>query len=285
MFSDYFKLKLNPFGETPNTRFFFKSKSHVDAISQILNAIKGGHGFSTITGEVGVGKTILSRMLLNYLGKHLPSALILNPIMNQLELLTAIREEFKIEAPTEKTVKSEYDQIAKFLIETAINKKKSVLIVDEAQRLSFDAFEAVRLLSNLETEDQKLMHIILVGQPELNMKLGEFELRQLNQRISVRAKISALNQDEVAAYIKHRIEISGGANFVRFETSACKLIFERTGGVPRLINFLVEEALIKAEASQTRLIEDTLILEISPAKKPKWRMIFEKSIWNKGPSL
>ncbi len=275
MYSSYFKLKLNPFGETPNTQFFFKSKSHVDSISQILNSIKMGHGFSSITGEVGVGKTILSRMLLNYLHKHIPTALILNPIVNQIELLSAIREEFKIPAPNEISAKSEYDQISKFLIDTAIQRKRSVVIIDEAQRLSFDAFEAVRLLGNLETEERKLLHIILVGQPELNSKLEQFELRQLNQRMSARAKVEALALNEVEEYIRHRIELAGGSNFVRFESSACRLIAQCTGGVPRLINFFAEAALIRAEAAQIRLIEAKHIVELSPMPKRKWVDVFK----------
>ncbi len=278
MYSEYFKLKSNPFGETPNTQFFFKSRSHIESISQILNAIKMGHGFSTITGEVGVGKTMISRMLLNYLGQYIPTALILNPIMNQTELLGSIREEFKISAASESSVKSEYDQISKFLIETAKSKRKSVLIIDEAQRMSFDAFEAVRLLGNLETEERKLMHIILIAQPELNSKLQDFELRQLNQRISVRANIEALTIIEVEEYIRHRIELVGGANFVRFETESCQMIANCTGGVPRLINFLAESILVKAEASKIRLIDESIIREMTLTPKRKWLDLFRNSM-------
>jgi len=280
MYSDYFKLKFNPFGETPNTKLFFKSKSHVEAISQILEAIKQGHGFSTITGEVGVGKTILSRMLLNYLGRRIPTALILNPVVNQAELLQSIREEFKISDPVESTIKSEYDQISKFLIETGAAKKISVLIIDEAQRLTFEGLEAVRLLSNLETEERKLIHIILVGQPEMNMKLNEFEFRQLNQRIRVRAKIEVLSSHEVESYLRYRIDLAGGANFVRFEPAACQLIAAHAKGVPRLINFLAEAAVARAEVCKMRLIDTKLVRNILPQPKQAWSHFFK---FGRGP--
>lgn len=279
MFSEFFKLSVNPFSETPNTRFFYRGDSHVAALDQILGSIRNGKGFSLLTGEVGVGKTLLSRMLLNYLQKLTPTALVLNPILNTSELLSAIREEFNLPQPTHLSVKSEYDQLSKFLIETASAKKRAVLIIDEAQRLTFEGFEAVRLLSNLETEDRKLLQIILIGQPELKAKLEQFDLRQLNQRIAIRTEIKPLNAPEVDLYIRARIEKAGGSCFIRFEERATALVAKQSGGVPRLINFYCERILSLAEQEKTRLVDVALIeralsikqTQVTKPSKFKWR--------------
>jgi type II secretory pathway predicted ATPase ExeA len=272
MFSEFFKLKVNPFGETPNTRFFFKSNSHVAALDKVITALREGKGFTLITGEVGVGKTMLSRLLLGYLQKRTPTALILNPVLCQQDLLTSIREELKLPAPETITIKSEYDQLVKFLIETAAAKKRTVLFIDEAQRLSFEGLEAVRLLSNLETEDRKLLQIILIGQPELNTRLEQHELRQLNQRISVRTELQPLKADEVESYIKHRIEAAGGANFIRFDAGACQLIAKSSKGIPRLINSICEQVLTKAKTERVRLIDASFVTPLLPKEKRKnWK--------------
>ena len=269
MYSDFFKLKVNPFGETPDTRFFFRSQSHVAALDLVIAAIRESKGFSLITGEVGVGKTVLSRVLLNYLQARTPTALILNPLVSQHDLFTSIREEYKLPPPTDSSIKAEYDQLSKFLLDTATAKKRSVLIIDEAQRLSFDGLEEVRLLSNLETEERKLLQIILIGQPELKTKLDSFELRQLNQRISAKTDLTPLSESDVETYIKHRIEIAGGLNFLRFETNACTLIAGLTYGVPRLINILCEHIVSIAERDKVRLVDSALIKRMFPAQFTK----------------
>jgi general secretion pathway protein A len=275
MYSDFFKMRINPFGETPDTRFFFKSQSHVVALECAISAIRDGKGFTLITGEVGMGKTILSRILLNFLQKRTPTALVLNPVLDQHDLLITIREEFKLEAPKELGLKGEYDQISKFLIETANAKKRSVLIIDEAQKLTFDGLEAVRLLSNLETEDRKLLQIILIGQPELKTRLEQFELRQLSQRITVRADLTPMSANDVDAYIRHRIEISGGSNFVRFDDEASRLVAKLSLGVPRVINYLCERVLSKAEKSQVRLIDGGFVQALQPARARRgWKDFF-----------
>jgi general secretion pathway protein A len=283
MYSDFFKMRMNPFSETPDTRFFFKSESHVAALDSAVSAIRDGKGFTLITGEVGVGKTILSRVLLNFLNKRTPTALVLNPVLNQHDLLTTIREEFKLEAPKEPGLKGEYDQISKFLIETAQAKKRTVLIIDEAQKLTFEGLEAVRLLSNLETEERKLLQIILIGQPELESRLEQFELRQLSQRINVRAKLAPMPALRVDAYIRHRVEISGGTNFVRFDEEACAVLTKLSSGVPRVINFLCERVIAQAEKQKVRLISAEFVLSLQPVRpKRSWKDIFNLG---KGPDL
>lgn len=274
MYSEFYKLRVNPFGETPDTRFFFRAESSVQSLDLALGAIRSGKGFTLLTGEVGVGKTILSRLLLNYLQKRTPTALILNPVLSQLELLTSIREEFKIPAPSVVSIKSEYDQLSKFQIETAQAQKRSILIIDEAQRLTFEGLEAVRLLSNLETEERKLLQIVLIGQPELKARLEEFDLRQLNQRISVRSELGPLKAHEVESYIKHRIEFAGGANFVRFESDAVAWIARASGGVPRVVNALCEQAIVHAERDKARLIDAAMLRRILPGfVEPRWRSL------------
>jgi general secretion pathway protein A len=274
MFSEFFKLKVNPFGDTPNARFFFKSDSHVQALEAVLSAIRRGKGFAMVTGEVGTGKTMLTRMLISYLQSRMPTALILNPIVSQLDLLTSVREELKLAAPAEISVKGEYDVITKFLLETAQKKKRTVLFIDEAQRLSFEAFEAVRLLSNLETEEHKLLQVILIGQPELKTQLDQHSLRQLLQRITVETTVGPLKtQEAVRGYITHRLEIAGGANFIRFDDAAFALITKASKGIPRLINTLCEKILIRAEADKVRFI-DIAFLEamFGAAPKSKWKI-------------
>ena len=277
MYSEFFKLRANPFSETPETKFFFKAASHVRAIDTLMTSIKSGKGFTAVTGEVGVGKTIVSRLMLNYLAKLTPTALILNPVVNQHELLRAIRGEFRLSRPADGSFQSEHDELAKFLLSTAKAGKRSVLIIDEAQRLTFEGFECVRLLSNLETESKKLLQIILVGQPELKDKLESFDLRQLNQRISSRAVIDPLGESETEFYIKHRIEIAGGANFVRFESDAVKAITKASGGVPRLINQYCEKSLEIAGQMNKRLIDAKMVKQaLAGPSMSLWRLPFPK---------
>lgn len=273
MFSEFYKLAQNPFSETPDTKFYFKSKAHVAALDRVMSAIRNGKGFTLVTGEVGTGKTIFSRLFLNFLQKRIPTALVLYPALSQYELFTAIREEFKLPAPSEKSIKGEYDQIARFLIETASTKKRAVLIIDEAQRLTFDGLEAVRLLSNLETEERKLLQIVLIGQPELKTRMQEFELRQLAQRISVQVELNALSAEEVEEYLKHRIEIAGGANFVRFDPEAVMAIARKSRGIPRLINFICEDILARSEREKIRLIAGDQVKHLAPdraARRFRW---------------
>ena len=261
MFSGFYKLKINPFGETPDTRFYFKSDAHQAALKDLAWMITQGKGFALLTGDVGTGKTLLCRMLLKVLAARAHTALVLHPILNGPELLEAIADDFQIPKTnnTQMTMKMRLDQLNAFLMKNALNGRRSVLIIDDAQSLNSESLEIVRILSNLETEDAKLLQIILVGQPELKETLQRPELRQLGQRISVAPTLHPLSPQQVEDYIQFRIELAGGANFVRFQPKAVQAIYEASKGVARLINKYCEAALEMGKESSSRLISAEIV--------------------------
>jgi general secretion pathway protein A len=280
MFSSFYKLKINPFGETPDSRFYFKSDSHQAALKDLAWMITQGKGFALLTGDVGTGKTLLCRMLLKVLSARAHTALILHPMLNGPELLETIADDFQISKTSQApmTTKMRLDQLNAFLMKNALNRRKSVLIIDDAQCLNAESLEMVRILSNLETESSKLLQIILVGQPELKDTLQKPELRQLGQRISVAPSLVAFNVAQVEEYIQYRIEVAGGGNFVRFQPKALNAIFEASKGVPRLINKYCEAALEIGKESNSRLISPEIVsdaikssggIEVIP-KKRSW---------------
>ncbi len=256
MFSSFFRLKENPFGETPNARFFFRSENHLKALERIVQALKGGKGFFMLTGEVGTGKTILSRTLHHVLTPELNVGIILQPVLTGDGLIEWIADELGAPVVEEKEdSKVQLDRLNEWLIKKADEGKQSIIIIDEAQRLGLDSLELVRLLSNLETEDKKLLQIVLVGQPELKNKLNQYQLRQLRQRLSGVAELLPLSLDETHCYIKHRLDVSGGSNFISFDEKAIRWVYQQTNGVPRLVNFCGEIVLQEAERFQCRRID------------------------------
>lgn len=267
MFSDFFNLKENPFGETPNTKFFFKSKVHDFAFKEISSVIQSGKGFGLVIGEVGLGKTILCRMFLNYLKNEADTALVFNPTTEPLELINVIANDFN--APEfEKNNRSwryPLDRLTSFLLSNAEKNKKSILFIDEAQAFSSQTLETIRLLSNLETEKQKLLQIILIGQPELKQKLEQQDLRQLKQRISTLVEIGPMDLADTGNYIRHRIEVAGGANFLKLQDDAIKLIFTQTRGIPRVINFLCESLINRAEKEKLRILNKNFVKRCLPS--------------------
>lgn len=269
-YSQFFNLALNPFGETPDAGFYFDSKTHNHALNQLEWAVEQRRGFTLLTGEVGTGKTLVSRMLLSEIGQTANTALILYPKLTDLELLAAISAEFEIpcdEGP--RTIKQYLDQLNAFLLEGAAAGKQSVLIIDEAQNLPLQTLETIRLLSNLETEREKLLQIILVAQPELRTQLETPKLRQLNQRICVSLNLEPFSAQETERYIKHRLETAGNGNLIRFDSEAMRLIHERAGGIPRRINKYCEMILLSAQKRQTRLIDRKFAREILDGVNPK----------------
>lgn len=268
----YFHLKHDPFGETPDPRFFFESATHCAAIEGLLASIRSGQGFSLLTGEVGTGKTLVTRILFSALGEQTDSALIFYPRCNEAELLGSICEELEIPAgenPGDITAKASLERLNKFLLENAARGRRTLLVIDEAQNLPLGTLETVRLLSNLEAGDRKLLHILLVAQPELRDRLAARELRQLRQRLGTDIQLAALSEAETAAYVNHRIDRAGGANFVRFEDSALRLLHKLTGGVPREINRHGHELLAYAAAAEIRLVTARVIREWSEARRPR----------------
>ena len=257
-YSSFHNLKENPFSETPDTRYFFDVASHGVALSGLVSAIADGKGFSLLTGQIGSGKTLLSRVLLNGLREQVNGALVIHPFLGQSEVLSAILEEFQIYIPQDTSqplLKTQLDRLNTFLLAQAANKKRCVLVIDDAQKLSPEALETVRLLSNLETEREKLLQIILIGQPELKQLLQSNQLKQLEQRISGHFEISGFNLQETELYVQHRIHIAGGTNFIRFQPKALSYLHKVSGGVPRLINRYCSAAISHAQKLNIHLIE------------------------------
>ncbi len=249
MYLDYYGLTEPPFDITPNPRFLFYSAKHREAYNHLLYGIRERKGFVQLTGEVGAGKTTLCRAMLEQLDGNYSTALILNPILNADELMKAVAIEFGLDVRG----MDRLDTIAKindFLLWNVEQGKDTVLIIDEAQNLTEELLEQVRLLSNLETDNRKLLQIVLMGQPELRDRLNSPNLRQLRQRITVRYHLSPLSQDEISHYIQHRLQVSGAKGTPHFTKPALWRIHHYTGGIPRLVNAVCDKALLAGFVNQ-----------------------------------
>jgi general secretion pathway protein A len=244
MYLDYYQLKHAPFDITPNPRFLFHSSKHREAFNHLLYGIRERKGFVQLTGEVGAGKTTLCRALLDQLDPHFSTALILNPVLSADELMQAIATEFGLNVQGEDR-RGTVAAISEFLLRQLEFGKETVLIIDEAQNLTEDLLEQVRLLSNIETDDRKLLQIVLMGQPELRDRLNSPRLKQLRQRITVRFHLAPLSRVEVAQYIHHRLQISGATKGAPcFTMPAIWRLFNYSGGIPRLVNAVCDKALL-----------------------------------------
>jgi general secretion pathway protein A len=247
MYASFFGLNEKPFSITPDPRYLFLSERHAEALAHLVYGINEAGGFIQLTGEVGTGKTTVVRSLLAQAPKNAEIALILNPRMTPAEFLLAICEELGITvAPASaNSLKDLVDLLSRHLLKAHADGKRIVLVVDEAQNLAPEVLEQVRLLTNLETETQKLLQIILIGQPELRELLGRTELRQLAQRITGRYHLDPLSGDEAAAYVRHRLRVAGSTREI-FTHGALREIQRLSGGVPRLINIICDRALLGA---------------------------------------
>ncbi len=258
MYLDFYQLREPPFNITPDPRFLYFSPNHQEAFNHLLFGIHQRKGFIELTGEVGAGKTTVCRKLLEELGPNYHTAVILNPCLTGSMLLRAITAELNI------TVKGR-DRLAcllalnEFVLQQTEAGSDVVLIIDEAQDLSDELLEQVRLLSNLETDHQKLMQIVLMGQPELRDKLAQPALRQLRQRITVRYHLKPLNETETAAYIQHRLTTAGGNGRPHFDSAAIQAIYDYSGGIPRMINAVCDKALLAGFVQQTDRLDGRLI--------------------------
>ena len=247
MYEQYYGLSEKPFSLTPDTDFFYQSFTHQEALNVLLVAIKSGDGFIKVTGEVGTGKTLLCRKLLDALDTQYNTVYIPNPYMSCNALLEAVVTEMGI---VDKLDKEKYLAcINENLLDTARQSKTTVIILDEAQSLPEESLEAIRLLSNLETEKSKLVQIILFGQPELDDKLAQSNIRQLQQRIMHAYELKPLNQSSINAYLQHRIRSAGYTGPELFDTAAQNLLFKISHGVPRVINVLCNKAMMLSYAS------------------------------------
>jgi len=246
MYQIYFGLAEAPFSIAPDPRYLYMSQRHQEALAHLLYGVNGGGGFVLLTGEVGAGKTTVCRCLLEQIPASCDVAYIFNPKLTVAELLSTICAEFGIECPSGNTsIKVFIDCINAYLLDAHARGRHTVLIIDEAQNLSADVLEQMRLLTNLETNQRKLLQIILLGQPELATMLAQPELRQLAQRIIARYHLGPLTKQEVAAYVRHRLEVSGTQRQL-FPTALMGKLYRLSGGIPRIINVLCDRALLGA---------------------------------------
>ena len=311
MYLDFFKLKEKPFSLTPDPRFLYLSENHRQALDHLTYGIREHEGFILIVGDIGTGKTTICRELLDRLDKNVASALILNPMLSERDLLEAIVQDFDIrldiagregetgeeslkifeslDSETQNalelnplmpgksvlenilkkvepgrrsrlTKKELIDQLNAHLLKLAEKDGNAVLIIDEAQNLSPQVLEQIRILSNLETTKQKLLQIALVGQLELKRKLEQPDLRQLNQRISIRYRLKPLIYEETKRYVEHRLFVAGSNSSVTFTDEAYRNIYHYSSGVPRLVNLICERCLLAAYVDQVRTVDSDLVL-------------------------
>ena len=245
MYNNFFGFKEKPFKLVPNPAYLFLSKSHEEALAHLNYAISQGDGFVEITGEVGTGKTTLCRAFLENLDEDTVAAYIFNPKLGPKQLIKSINDEFGIKYDADNT-KDLIDKLNAFLMHNKADDKRVIILIDEAQNLSNTVLEQLRLLSNLETTKEKLLQIILVGQPELAQMLDSYELRQIGQRINLRYQISPLNFKETIEYIQYRINIASQRTGVKFDRAAFRHIYKHSRGIPRVINIACDRALLTA---------------------------------------
>ena len=282
MYLSHYGLAEAPFAITPDPRFVFLSERHRDALAHLMYGIGqgGSGGFVQLTGEVGTGKTTLCRLVLEQLPDNVRVALVLNPKQTPLELLETICEELHVQPQgRRRSLKTQIDALNQYLLQAYGQDLRVVLIIDEAQELSRELLEQVRLLTNLETSTQKLLQVVLLGQPELRETLARPALRQLSQRITARYHLTPLQPAETAAYLRHRINVAGASVFP-FDDAAVRRLHALSGGVPRLLNVLGERALLAGYVHGRNRIDAGLVemaaREVLPPIRPAahaWRIL------------
>ena len=253
MYEEYYGFHESPFNITPDPRFLYLSGRHQEAFNHLLFGIQERKGFIQVTGEVGAGKTTLCRALLEELDSNYKTALILNPFMNCDQLLWLILSELGVE-PREYDRLANLERLNRFLLQQLTEGNDVVLLIDEAQDLSLELLEQIRLLSNLETDQRKLLQIVLMGQPELRAILDQPGLRQLRQRITVRYHLSSLNLEETDHYIQHRLHVAGANSSPAFNRSAVRKVYRYAHGIPRLINAVCDKTLLCGYVTGSELL-------------------------------
>ncbi|MEM6184008.1 ExeA family protein [Shewanella vaxholmensis] len=258
MYKAFYGLSDNPFSIAPNPHYLFLSDRHREALAHLTYGLGETGGFVLLTGEVGTGKTTVSRCLLGQLPDNTDTAFILNPSLTELELLATLCDELKIAYGDNPTLKQLTDHLSRFLLDNHSKGRNTVLIIDEAQHLRPEVLEQLRLLTNLETDTKKLLQVILIGQPELQLLLKRQELRQLAQRITARYHLLPLNEDEIALYVLHRLQVAGRFEPL-FTRKAVKVLQKYSGGIPRLINLLCERSLMAGYAQSRVPIDHHMV--------------------------
>jgi len=262
MYISFFGFRCKPFQLTPDPEFLFMSKVHKRALTYLNYGIRENFGFILVTGEIGTGKTTIIRTLLKQIPQEIKVARINNTRVTSDQLLSMINEDFGLETRG-KDKSRMLGELADFLISHYAEGGRAMIIIDEAQNLSPEILEEVRLLSNLETDKSKLLQIILIGQPGLSSRLSRDDLEQLRQRITISTHISPLGREETEDYIKHRLKVAGNIENVRFEKGVMDVLFEFSKGIPRLINIICEFSLLAAFTDRTNIISLEIIRDVA----------------------
>ena len=252
MYQDFFSLTTKPFSISPDPDFLFLSARHKEAIAHLQHGLQGYGGFALLTGEVGTGKTTICRSLVEEMGSNTDIAFILNPALNEIELLTTICDGFNVDYQND-NLEYLFNQLTNWLITNHLQSRHAIVLIDEAQHLSYEALEQLRLLTNIETDGKKLLQVILIGQTELQEKLKKEEFRQLAQSITARYHLLSLTKQESNFYIQHRLNIAGSSHAI-FDKSALQEIFTTCGGIPRLTNILCDRALLAAYTQDSHIV-------------------------------
>ena len=258
MYQEFYGFKEKPFALTPDPQFFYLSETHWTAIKSLLYGIQRRMGFMVVTGDIGTGKTTLCRVLLEKLGREVKTAVIFNSFLTEEELLESILQEFGLPAKG-MSRKERIDELNLFLLDLLSRGENAVLMIDEAQNLSIPVLEQIRMLSNLETEKEKILQIILMGQRELNQKLQSPELKQLNQRITIRLQLLRLSPTKTEGYIQQRLMVAGARGNITFSRAAFQEIYKFSQGIPRLINLLCDRTLLAGFVEQTYHIHKGIV--------------------------
>ncbi len=288
MYESYYGFAEKPFSLTPDPKYLYRSESHANAFELLQYAIERREGFVVVTGDIGTGKTTLCRALLETIDRKTFTALLLNPFLSEEDLLQAILQDLGVISRTE--VRQETRQPSKqelvntlhdFLLTLVPLGARAVLIIDEAQNLPLPILEQIRILSNFETDKEKLLQIFLIGQLNLLPLLRSPELRQLDQRVSIRYQLKPLSEDEVGAYVSHRLAIANGARSVVFAPTALRVVHDYTGGIPRLINMLCDRALLGGYTAQTTRIDEDLVVTAAEGLDLKPLVRSQRSIFGR----
>ncbi len=281
MYTEHYGLQQLPFGITPDTHFFFAHSSYQEALNTLLIAARSGEGFLKVVGEVGTGKTLLCRKFLNQLEtESFVTAFIPNPYLEPMTLLLAVADELGVTYPENPNQHLLLKALTEFLIATHAGGKRVVLCLDEAQAMPTESLEALRLLTNLETESRKLLQVVLFGQPELDIRLDEPSVRQLKQRITFSSNLGTLNAQDVEYYLAHRLGIAGYRGARLFAREAVRRLHRASHGVPRLINILAHKALMAGFGEGARYITDRYMkLAIQDTESARARSMTARRRW------
>lgn len=283
MYQEFFDLKETPFSITPDTSYFYSYGNYSEALNTLLVALRAGEGFIKVSGEVGTGKTLLCRKLINTLEDTFVTAYVPNPMLTPYGLQSAVADELGLDMSRHYGHHQLLKMITDKLVELAMQGKNVVLCIDEAQAMPIETMEALRLLTNLETEKQKLLQVILFGQPELDDRLNDKSVRQLKQRITFSYELKPIDRDGLELYLTHRLGIAGYKGGNLFENRAVKSLYKASRGIPRLINILSHKAMMSAygqgvkyvnDSNMKAAIKDTADAQLHPADRKQFKWIY-----------